>query len=163
MRLLRADAKFCSTKCRVYFSRRKVPFPVEMTSRHRWVRRDSNKVPLTGAGRYASSTNSKTWASFDFVSNSGVGVGMGFVLGDGIGCWDFDHCITDGKLADWAREALASITERVIFTEVSQSGEGLHVFVEAPEGKGRVIRDGRNIEFYSAGRYIAVTGKSFSL
>ena len=163
MRLLRADAKFCSTKCRVYFSRRKVSFPVEMTSRRRWVRRDGNKVPLTGAGRYASSTNSKTWASFEHVAKSTVGVGMGFVLGDGIGCWDFDHCFTDGKLADWAREALESISERVIFTEVSQSGEGLHVFVEAPEGKGRVIRDGRNIEFYSAGRYIAVTGKSFAL
>jgi primase-polymerase (primpol)-like protein len=130
-----------------------------MTSRRRWVRRDGNKVPLTGAGRYASSTNSKTWASFEHVAKSEVGVGMGFVLGDGIGCWDFDHCFTGGKLADWAREALAAITERVIFTEVSQSGEGLHVFVEAPEAPGRKIRDGRNIEFYSAGRYIAVTGK----
>jgi primase-polymerase (primpol)-like protein len=129
-----------------------------MTSRRRWVRRDSNKVPLTGAGRYASSTNSKTWASFEHVAKSEVGVGMGFVLGDGIGCWDFDHCFTSGKLADWARDALAAITERVIFTEVSQSGEGLHVFVEAPEAPGRKIRDGRNIEFYSSGRYIAVTG-----
>lgn len=159
---MRADAKFCSSKCRVYASR-KPKLPVEMTSRRRWVRRDANKVPLTGAGRYASSTNSKTWASFEHVSKSSVGVGLGFVLGDGIGCWDFDHCITDGKLAGWAREAIEAITERVIFAEVSQSGEGVHVFVEAEEGKGRVIRDGRNIEFYSTGRYIAVTGNRLTL
>lgn len=159
---MRADAKFCSAKCRVYASR-KPKLPVEMTSRPRWVRRDANKVPLTGAGRYASSTNSKTWASFEHVSKSSVGVGLGFVLGDGIGCWDFDHCITDGKLAGWAREAIESIPERVIFAEVSQSGEGVHVFVEAKEGKGRVIRDGRNIEFYSTGRYIAVTGNRLTL
>lgn len=158
IKLLRSDAKFCSTKCRVYFSR-KPKLPVEMTSRRRWVRRAANKIPLTGAGRYASSTKSSTWASFEYVSKSGVGVGLGFVLGDGIGCWDFDHCIIDGELAGWAREAIAAIAERVIFTEVSQSGEGVHVFVEAPEGPGRVIRDGeRCIEFYSAGRYIAVTG-----
>lgn len=159
---MRADAKFCSAKCRVYFSR-KPNLPVEMTSKRRWVRRDANKVPLTGSGRYASSTNSRTWASYEHAAKSTVGVGLGFVLGDGIGCWDFDHCITDGKLAEWAREAIEAIPERVIFAEVSQSGEGVHVFVEAQEAKGRVIRDGRNIEFYSAGRYIAITGESFAL
>lgn len=163
IKLLRADAKFCSTKCRVYFSR-SPKLPLEMTSRRRWVRRDSNKVPLTTAGRYASSTNSKTWSSFQEASESTAGVGLGFVLGDGIGCWDFDHCITAGKLADWARDAIAAISEPAIFTEVSQSGEGVHVFVAAPEGPGRVIRDGeRCIEFYSTGRYIAVTGEVLKL
>ena len=163
IKLLRADAKFCSTRCRVYFSRRP-KLPVEMTSRNRWVRRAANKIPLTAAGRYASSTKSSTWASFEHVSKSDVGVGLGFVLGDGIGCWDFDHCIIDGKLAGWAREAIASITEPVIFTEVSQSGEGVHVFVAAPEGPGRVIREGeRCIEFYSTGRYIAITGEALKL
>lgn len=157
LRLLRADAKFCSTKCRVYESRRP-KFPAAMTERRRWVRRSADKIPLTAAGRYASSTKANTWASFDDCSKSTVGVGLGYVLGDGIGCWDFDHCITDGKLAGWAREFIESITNPLLI-EVSQSGEGVHVFVNAPEGPGRVIRDGeRCIEFYSTGRYIAVTG-----
>lgn len=86
-----------------------------------------------------------------------MGAGLGFVLGDGVGCWDFDHCIVDGALVDWAREAIEAIPDPLLI-EVSQSGEGVHVFVEAAEGRGRKIRDGRNIEFYSAGRYIAVTG-----
>ena len=162
IKLLRADARFCSTKCRVYSSR-KPKLPAEMTTRRRWVRRDANKIPLTGAGRYASSTKSNTWASFEHVSRSSVGVGLGYVLGDGIGCWDFDHCITDGVLAGWAREAIEAI-ESPLFIEVSQSGEGVHVFVKAPEGPGRKIRDGeRCIEFYSVGRYIAVTGNPLKL
>lgn len=161
IKLLRADAKFCCTKCRVYFSR-KPKLPVEMTSRARWVRRDSNKVPLTTAGRYASSTNSKTWSSFEYASQSSAGVGLGFVLGDGIGCWDFDHCIIDGKLTGWAREAIEAIPDP-LFMELSQSGEGVHVFVKACEAPGRKIRDGRNIEFYSTGRYIAVTGNKLTV
>ncbi|ALG28070.1 hypothetical protein AOZ07_03020 [Glutamicibacter halophytocola] len=88
---------------------------------------------------------------------------MGFVLGDGIGCYDFDHCIANGRVAGWAAEAIQAIPERIIFTEISQSSEGVHVFVEAEEGPGRKIRDGRNIERYTAGRYIAVTGRIFKL
>lgn len=96
-------------------------------------------------------------------SESSVGAGLGFVLGDGIGCWDLDHCITDGALAPWAREAIEAIADP-LFMEISQSGEGVHVFVRAPEGPGRKIREGeRCIEFYSAGRYIAVTGNALIL
>ncbi len=71
--------------------------------------------------------------------------------------------MVDGRLSGWAREAIESIAEPILFAEVSQSGEGIHVFIEAPEAPGRKIRDGRNIERYTVGRYIAVTGKAFSL
>ena len=120
-----------------------------------------SKRPVTASGRPASSTDSRTWSDFKTASASSAGVGLGFVLGDGIGCYDFDHCLIDGKLADWAAEAIRAIPERVIFSEISQSSEGVHVFVEAEEGPGRKIRDGRNIERYTAGRYIAVTGRAF--
>ena len=120
-----------------------------------------SKRPVTASGRPASSTDSRTWSDFKTASASSAGVGLGFVLGDGIGCYDFDHCLIDGKLADWAAEAIRAIPERVIFSEISQSSEGVHVFVEAEEGPGRKIRDGRNIESYTAGRYIAVTGRAF--
>lgn len=122
-----------------------------------------SKRPVTVSGRPASSTDSRTWSDFKTASESSAGVGLGFVLGDGIGCYDFDHCLIDGQLADWAAEAIRAIPERVIFSEVSQSSEGVHVFVEAEEGPGRKIRDGRNIERYTAGRYIAVTGHAFKL
>lgn len=165
MNLPRKGAKFCSSKCRVYAfraARRRPLFPAEMTSRNRWVRRSRSKRPLTVDGGAASSTDSRTWSSFVDASASTAGAGMGYVLGDGIGCWDFDHCIVDGVLTDWARDAIDAIPAPLLI-EVSQSGEGVHVFVHAAEGPGRKIRDGRNIEFYSSGRYIAVTGNRLSM
>lgn len=159
--LRRADALTCSPRCRKRVSRRPI-FPVEMTSRDRWIRRAADKRPLTISGGPASSTDSRTWSSFEAAGKSTAGVGLGFVLGAGIGCWDFDYCLINGEVADWAMDAIAAISEPVIFTEVSQSGQGVHVFIEAAEGPGRVIRDGRNIERYTSGRYIAVTGNRLS-
>lgn len=157
--LLRAGARFCCTTHRVYFSRRP-KLPVEMTEKARWVRRTSTKRPITVTGRPASSTNPDTWASFSVASKAAIGAGLGFVLGEGVGCIDLDHCFTDGKLADWAQEIIDRCPPT--FMEVSQSGEGLHIFGLLPEGGGRNMRDGvRNVEFYSAGRYIAVTGNRF--
>lgn len=165
MLLPRKGAKFCTSKCRVYAHRaaKRPPFPESMTSCDRWVRRAADKRPLTVAGKAASSTDPHTWSTFDEARNSGAGVGLGFVLGDGIGCIDLDHCFDGGKLTDWAAEYVAGITEPIIFAEVSQSGDGVHVFIEAPEAPGRKIRDGRNIERYTAGRYIAVTGDRLTL
>ncbi|MFS0718852.1 bifunctional DNA primase/polymerase [Arthrobacter sp. 1P04PC] len=134
-----------------------------MTGRTRWVRRTSTKRPVTIAGKPASATDPSTWASYADAKASSAGVGLGFVLGDGIGCIDLDHCLDGGVLADWAAEYIRTFSEAVIFAEVSQSGEGVHLFIEAPEGPGRKIRDGRNIERYTSGRYIAVTGNKLIL
>lgn len=159
MALYREDARTCSPACRKRVSR-KPKLPQEMTSRARWIRREKSKRPVTLDGRPASSTNAATWCSFKAAEASKVGAGLGFVLGDGIGCIDLDHCFIDGELAGWAQ----SIVDRCppTFMEVSQSGEGLHIFGLLPEGPGRNIRRGdANVEFYSKGRYIAVTGNRF--
>ena len=166
MNLPRQGAKFCSQKCGTYFRRalkHKSVFPVEMTSRDRWLRRAADKRPLTVDGKAGSSTNPRTWTSFAAASASDAGVGLGFVLGDGIGCIDLDHCFENGSLAHWAADFMHGITDPVLFAEVSQSGEGVHIFIEAQEAPGRKIRDGRNIERYTAGRYIAVTGNRLTL
>lgn len=157
-RLMRADAKFCSTKCRVYGGRaakRRQAFPVAMTSRDRWVRRAADKRPLTIDGTAGSSTNPRTWSTYEAASASTAGVGLGFVLnGDGIGVLDLDHAIVDGAILPWAAEVLAA--NPGTFTEVSQSGEGLHIWGLLAATRGRKIRDGRNIEIYSTGRYVAM-------
>lgn len=167
---VRAGARFCTTKCRVYGNRAKrresVVFPADMTAMERFVRwkiaarnGKQTKVPLTVDGRAASSTNPATWATFQEAQDSRVGDGVGFVLGEGIGCIDLDDAIVDGVVADWAQEVLDA--NPATFVEVSQSGAGLHVFGFLDEKPGRVIRDGRNIEVYSTGRYIALTGRRF--
>jgi primase-polymerase (primpol)-like protein len=157
LRLYRSQARTCSARCRKRLSRRHA-LPAALTERARWVRRTFTKRPITVTGKPASSTDPATWATFAEAKGSSAGVGLGFVLGDGIGCVDLDHCLDGGVLADWAADYIRSVTEPVIFAEVSQSGEGVHLFIEAQEAPGRKIRDGRNIERYTVGRYIAVTG-----
>lgn len=158
MNLPREGAKFCSQKCGTYFRRdakRRPMLPVELTSRARWVRRAADKRPLAISGRAGSSTDSRTWATYEAASASTAGVGLGFVLnGDGIGVIDLDHAIVDGAILPWAAEVLAA--NPGTFTEVSQSGEGLHVWGLLAAGAGQKIRDGRNIEIYSTGRYVAM-------
>jgi len=154
--------KYCSTRCRVAAHRAR-QLPAEMQSAHRWVRfrnvqvsaTRSTRKPIMVNGRSASSTNPRTWVSLESARKSKVGDGLGFVLGDGIGGIDLDHCIVDGVLEPWAQEILDRCPPTYI--EVSPSGKGLHIYgrITAGRGRGQHGRDG--IEFYSTGRYFTVT------
>lgn len=158
-RLARADAKFCSAKCRVYFNRGRRALPGQLTSRPRWIRYSANKVPLQVTGGNASSTDPLTWSSFAEASDSTAGVGLGFVLnGDGIGCYDLDHCFMDGAPTAEAVEFVKSVNP--FYVEVSPSGDGLHAWVYAEKAQGfRRTIGGLNVEFYTHARYLTVTGK----
>lgn len=162
----RSDARFCTTRCRVA-ANRKPKFPERLEKAARWVcwapvERNGKitKRPITPSGAAASSTNPETWSKYSAVKNFPR---IGWVLGAGIGCIDLDHCLEGGKLADWAREVLDEHAQDALLVEVSPSGTGIHIFIEMNEGKGRVIRDGRNIEIYppESGRFICMTGKKF--
>ncbi len=150
--------RFCSATCRQRAHRaRKARQPLsEFHSERRWVRADG-KRPIMPCGSSASSTDPATWSRFSDVQ-AGAGDGFGVMLGGGLGCYDIDHCIVDGMLEGWARQVLDGIPEPVVFTEVSMSGTGLHVFVHAGESPG--TRQG-NVERYTRARFIRVTGKKF--
>lgn len=155
----RADAVYCSPKCRVRAmrARRKHPkLPERMAECARFVRFSSSKVPLAVTGGHASSTDPNTWATLGEAVKSTRGVGIGFVLnGDGIGVIDLDHCVVGGTVAPWAQAFLDANPDT--FTELSVSGTGLHIWGLIPPGPGRRIRDGeRNVEVYSTGRYVAL-------
>jgi hypothetical protein len=126
----------------------------------RYVERNGRltKPPYQVNGRPAKSTDPKTWNSFKavFAAYRADGFdGFGFVLtqDDPYTVYDLDHCISNGKLTPTA----ARIVERLnSYTEITPSGEGLRVIV-----KGKLPVAGRkkgDIEVYSAGRYITVTG-----
>ncbi|MFJ4821149.1 hypothetical protein [Streptomyces sp. NPDC088801] len=138
-------------------------FPVELTSRDRWVRRSARKAPLTTVGTPASSTNPRTWGTYRNATESVAGVGLGFVLnGDGVACIDLDHALTsDGTVKPWAAEILRQAG--ATYTEVSASGEGIHIFGYADVRQGRRIRreGGYAVEVYGNGRFIAMTGERF--
>ena len=151
----------CGQRCRKRRSRA-VSVPGGLSD-GRWTRADG-KRPVAVTGRAASSTDSSTWSTFAEVQASSAGDGFGVMLGGGLGCHDLDHALKGGELKPWAREVLDGITEPVLFVEVSVSGEGLHVFVEAPEGPGRKLQvgDGGH-EFYNQGRFIRATLKKFDI
>ncbi|WIB25827.1 DNA primase [Curtobacterium sp. MCSS17_015] len=157
-----AQARFCSDKCRNYDRRRQQrnPIPAEITKRDRWVRWNAAKVPLTASGSTASSTNPATWTTYAGATASTAGVGIGYVLGDGIGCIDLDHCLLDGKPNQEALTFLEAYPRHYI--EVSPSGDGLHILGTAEAAVGRrYTANGLHIERYSTGRYITVTGNVY--
>lgn len=81
------------------------------------------------------------------------------MLGGGVGCYDLDH-VTD----DEARAFIATIVEPIIGAERSMSGNGVHVFIQAPESDGwRRDIDGLHVERYTRARFIAVTGIRFTI
>jgi primase-polymerase (primpol)-like protein len=157
-----AQARYCSDKCRNYDRRRKAKsvIPNNLISTDRWVRRAADKRPLTITGTAASSTNPATWSSYSEAVKSTAGVGLGFVLGDGIGCIDLDHCLIDGKPNEVATKFLSAYPSHHI--EVSPSLDGLHIWgtAEASRGSRKTI-DGLDVERYSTGRYITITGNVY--
>lgn len=158
--LLREGAKYCSTACsqKAYRMRKKADRSrAAMFAAKRFVRA-RRKLPLQVTGALASSTNPRTWAHYDDVQ-AGPGDGFGFMLGDGWGCYDLDG-VTDDQI----KLFLESITEPVIFVERSISGNGAHIFIQAPEAHGwRKIVQGMNVERYTRARFIRMTGEELNL
>lgn len=145
---------FCSGACRqkAYRQRRRQQKRFDELAEGRWVRA-AGKRPIKTDGSPASTTDPATWSSLWQVQDSTAGDGMGVMLGGGLGCYDLDDCFTPGGLSENARQALTAIPEPVVRVERSVSGRGLHVFVEAPEGRGS-RREG--VERYTAARFIRV-------
>lgn len=130
-----------------------------MRAADRWaVYRWPDKVPRQLDGRMASSTDPATWTSWTTVRGQAH---HGFMLGDGIGCIDIDHCLdAEGRLHPVVADLVAQLAA-VTYIEVSPSGTGLHAFGYLDPGPGtrRHLGHGVSIEIYSRERFMTVTGK----
>jgi putative DNA primase/helicase len=140
----------------------------EMTSFDQWIawkafpRNDGrlDKVPYNvRTGDKASSTDSRTWSTFAealyaYAEGGYDGIGFVFSSGDPFTGIDLDHCRDPetGVIAAWVAPVIDGFET---YTEVSPSGEGIHIYV-----KGRVAsaKKGRDIEVYSTARFFTVTG-----
>ena len=117
------------------------------------------KVPTRVDGRNARVNDPSTWTTFAEAAESTVGKGLGFVLGEGVGCVDLDDALdVAGRIESWAADILDLAPET--FVEVSQSGRGLHIWGLLAEAPGRNMRgQGMTAEVYSggagSGRFIA--------
>ena len=118
------------------------------------------KVPYDAlTGRRDSSTDSRTWRSFEeAVAALEIGGydGLGFVLstGDPFCAVDLDACRDPqtGKVEAWAEDLIAASGG---YVEVSPSGGGVHIIVK---GKAPNRKRG-NVECYSAERFITMSGE----
>lgn len=125
------------------------------------------KMPLNPrTGQAASPTNSADWGTFDeavAVVERYQAAGIGFVLDEktkaaGIIVIDIDGC-RDAETGELTAEALDIVEQFRSYTEISQSGKGLHIFLKADGAE-----DGRRCgpyEVYSNKRYVAITGWLF--
>lgn len=128
--------------------------------------------PITGAG--ASSTQPETWTTYDYAvaffnkkagkkntaaGRAGTVAGIGYVFSkkDPYTGIDIDDCISNGKPLPWAGDIIKGIDS---FTEISQSGGGIHTIVEGKK-PGAACRKG-SIECYDHGRFFAITGRTIN-
>lgn len=137
--------------------------PAELTRLHRWLVWRGAKVPYCAAvpSMNASSTDPETWSSFEQARTTyeeGGFSGIGLALnGDGLVGVDLDKCVADGRPIPGALDLLDRLDCGYI--EYSPSGNGLRGFGYGPNIKGTRGRlDGINVELYSQGRYLTVTG-----
>lgn len=150
--------------------------PRELKIEPRWVcwRREerggrATKLPVDAhTGRMAKSTDPATWATFE-EAVAAVGRwrcdGVGFVFGPdrAFTGLDLDHVISDGALDPAYRWV---VEEAGTYTEVSPSGDGLHLIFRGakPQGAERSRKGqpgGRVVEMYDHDRYFTVTGDVF--
>jgi archaellum biogenesis ATPase FlaH len=119
------------------------------------------KVPYQTNGKRASSTNKATWTTFDDVITAVTGYdGIGIMLGDGLAGIDLDHCrdAETGVIDEWAQAVIDHVDS---YTEVSPSGEGIHILVTAGDVLPETAAKRRGtVEFYQRDRYLTVTGNA---
>lgn len=135
--------------------------PEEMKCEKRWVLwklkpmgEKQTKIPINALNGYgAKSNDSSTWVDFDTALNNCDLYkcdGLGFMLGSGWFGVDIDHTMNDMSLVDEFTNTLQS------YTEISQSGEGIHIICKGVLPKG--MRRKGNIEMYDNARFFAITG-----
>lgn len=117
------------------------------------------KVPYMASGKHASSTDPATWVTYDNTEGDKVGI----VLHDKLlVCIDIDHVIENHKIVGEQKEAIADlILEASTYTEISQSGTGLHLFIALTAPLTLTKNKIAPFEVYNDGRYIAVTGNNY--
>lgn len=154
--------------------------PDEMKALDRWLLwraeyiKDKNgnskitKVPKQSNGDNASSTNYNHFASFETVMQayqSGGFTGLGFCLveEDPFVIVDLDECLdSNGKLKGTNERRNQMILDSLdSYTEVSYSGEGLHIVVKADNIAG-FNNQKENIEMYSQKRFFCMTGNLYN-
>ena len=145
------------------------PEPASMKTMPQWVcwraeerSGKGTKVPYSPfSGARARSDDPSTWGTLlearDAAEKKGYhGIGFVFTASDPFCGVDLDCCVDPetGEVEPWAKEIVEDLDS---YTEISPSGTGLHVIVQAklPEGGNR--KD--HVEMYDRSRFFTVTNR----
>jgi len=116
------------------------------------------KKPFQINGNFASSTIPSTWSSFGEVRDNIKNYdGIGYVLckEDGYIVIDLDDCVFNGVISARAMEIIQKLNS---YTEYSQSGKGIHIFIKGQKPGPRCRNMKEKFEMYDDKQFIAMTG-----
>lgn len=146
--------------------------PHKMRAYRNWIvwrledkdRKKPTKIPYCVYGGFAKVNEPRTWSTFDeavCACQEGGYNGVGFVFTNTpfIGV-DIDGCL-DKDSKELSQEAIQALEIAKSYTELSQSGSGLHIILEGSLPQGR--RRNGNFEMYGEGsnQYFAITGELY--
>lgn len=125
----------------------------------------TDKIPLHyRTGKKINPVDPKSWTDFDTASAAaarlGNNHGVGFVFTEQDPFWflDIDDCLTEQGWSPLALELAAMLPNAAM--EVSSSGRGLHIFGTGQAPAHTCKNELLNLEFYTAKRFVALTGNS---
>lgn len=125
------------------------------------------KVPYTTTNRHASSTDPKTWTTYDVASKAAQffdGIGVIFTPDQKLLGIDIDHVLDDDKniVGEQSDQIKDLIKKCNTYTEYSPSGTGLHLYLFIEEALP--LTGGNKSapwEIYTSGRFFTVTENSY--
>lgn len=143
--------------------------PDDLAELDQWVLRLPNKIPYGIDGRPASSTNPRTWSSFQDALAAWrrtlpryPGLGFVFSPSNNLTGIDLDNVLdSGGNLKSWGVGIVNQFADT--YMEVSPSGLGLKIWARGsiPSCLAKVRVGDGGVEMYDRDRYFTVTGQVF--
>ena len=134
--------------------------PQEMRSYKQWIvwrKEEGTKVPYQINGKLASTTKPGTWSTFAEACEASPNYdGIGFVFSENDPYTGIDLDATTD--ADGVARQKLIFEKMESYSEVSPSGQGLHIIIKAKVPSGR-RRD--KVEIYSTTRFFTMTGNAY--
>ena len=138
--------------------------------KYQMVNKKLTKVPFTTKNKHADSTDPNTWSTYDevrktFDAKSKVfsGIGIIFTPDQQLLGIDLDHVLdkSSGTLLKEFTALNQLLVEADTYTEISPSGEGLHLYLEIKEPLPLIAHKSAPYEIYTDKRFFTFSNKSY--
>lgn len=122
----------------------------------------TTKLPYSVNGKLASSTDPKSWSTYDEVKERFENIGIVFTPEKDLLGIDIDHCLKGTNINHDEKEKIAELLiEADTYAEISPSGEGLHLFLKLSDPLTLEGNKKLPFELYTSGRYFTITNNPY--